>query len=221
MSIVQGKDVLLKIYKGGTPNAVACNASCSLSFDTDIIEVTTYNSGAHKQWIPGKHTIVLNGSGPIFLGEPVTIAEAINWQLNRSLIEFDFELTDGTDVMRIHGMGYFIKNNIDGTVGQAASCDYTIQVNGVVTFYSTNSEAGADDDRYWDYDATDNETTYADPEFEGATVVYIGREGVGVEMITTGVPNSSQVLFNSDNGSFTFGTPLVPEEWLHIIYQRP
>lgn len=222
MGIVQGKDVLLKLYKGGVLNAVACNASCTLSVDTDVYETTFYNSGTNRTYIPNKHTAVINGSGPIFLGEPITIGDVIAWQLARSLVEFNFTLTDGADIMRVNGFGYITKSSIDGTIGQAASCDYTIQVNGVLAFYASDVTGSGDDDRVWD--SPDDyfeggETMFADPDLIDVTIVYLAREGVGIKVITSGIPTGSEVLYNSADGSFTFGTPLGAGEWIHIIYQ--
>ncbi len=225
MSIVQGKDVLLKIYKDGIENAIACNASCTMSIDTDYFESSFYNTGRFRKWIPNKHTAVLNGSGPIFLGEPITIADVIGWQLNRTLVEFNFVLTGGTDILRIHGFGYFIKSSVDGTIGQAATCDYTIQVNGEPVMYATNSNPSSDDDRVWDYDAEGGETSIGYPDLMGSDIVYVAREGVGIKVITEGIPSGSQVLFNKPDGTLTFGTPLLHMgdrgEWIHVIYQVP
>lgn len=219
--IVDGRDVLLKVFKNGIENAVACNTSCSLTIDTDLFETTFINSGSFRQWIPNKHTITLNGSGPVYLGEPITIADTIEWQLNRQLVEFNFIMTDEEgSVLRVNGMGYFTKNNVDGTVAQFATCDYTIQVNGVVTFYSNNNGVNADDDRVLPpYEAEGGEVTIGFEELIDAKIVYIAREGVGVKIITSGTPSGSEVLFNTGNGTLTFGTALMAEEWIHVIYQ--
>ena len=223
--IVHGKNVLLKMYKGGVENAIACNASCSLEFTTDTYETTFYDSDKNRTWIPNKTSATITGSGPIFLGEPITVADVVGWQTNRQLIEFNFSLTDGTDVMRVHGFGYFTRVNITGDVSQFATCDYTMIVNGEAVFYSTNSDPNADDDHPWEYEAEGGETEVADPDLVGATMVYLAREGVGIRVITSGVPGGSEVLFESTLGKLTFGTPLFkqegdPGEWVHAIYQK-
>lgn len=163
MALLNGNDVTLMIYKDGVYSGVACNASCSLNIETDLYETTFYESGNFRQWIPNKHSITIDGSGPIFLGETITVADVIQWQLNRTLVSFQFEMVSGADSVAVAGMGYIISSTIDGTVNQAATCDYTIQVNGVITFYSVQVDGDGNSSEPWDYDAAGGETTIVDP----------------------------------------------------------
>lgn len=218
MALLNGKDVTLLIYKDGVYSGVACNASCSLNIETDVYETTFYNSGKYRQWIPNKHAITIEGSGPIFLGETITVADVIQWQLNRTLVSFQFEMIAGADSVAVAGMGYIISSTIDGTVNQAATCDYTIQVNGVITFYSVSVSADGNSSEPWDFEAVGGETTIADSELIDREILLVAREGIGVEMIEEGIPNGSQVLYTASTGSLTFGTALTSEEWVHVIY---
>lgn len=222
--IVHGKNVLLKVFKGGIENAIACNATCSISFETDTYETTFYDSGRYRTWIPNKTTITVDGSGPIRLGEPVTVADVVGWQMNRQIVEFNFTLTDGTDLMRVHGMGYFTYATITGDASQLANCEYRLIANGEVVFYSTNSNSNSDDDDYRDYEGEDGQTVIGDPDLLNVEVIYIAREGIGIKVITTGVPSGSEALFDKTNGTITFGTPLWNDgtkgEWVRVIFQR-
>lgn len=220
MRPAEGKNVLLKVYKGGIANAVACNTSCSLTMDTDDYETTFLNTGAFRTWIPNKTTVVVEGSGPIFLAAPVTAADVLTWQFNRSIVQFDFTMSEGNDLLRVSGIGYFLHSKISGDVNQFATCDYTIKVNGAITIYSVNNSVGAGDVEPYDKDDFEGgEVDFADPVLENVQLLHLSRSGVGIEIIPVGVPNASQALFEPSLGKITFGTPLATNEWVHGIYQ--
>lgn len=218
MGLVNGKDVTLLVYKDGVYSGVACNASCSLNIDTDLFETTFYDSGAYRKWIPNKHDISIDGSGPIYLGETITVGDVIQWQLNRTLVSFQFMLESGADNVAVVGMGYVISSKVDGTVNQAASCDYTIKCNGAPTFYAVSTTPDGNTSNPWDYDAEGGEVEIADTDLIDREILYVAREGIGVDIITTGIPSGSQVLYTASTGTFTFGTELYAGEWIHAIY---
>lgn len=217
MSVVNGKDVTLLFYKDGKYDGVACNASCSLNIGTDMLETTFLGSGKYRHYLPSKHSIEVTGNGPIFLGKGVTVSDIIKWQLDRQSVSFHFELNNGVDAVGISGIGYISQSALEGTAGQLANGDYTIKVSGELSFYEIEG-SGTGVNQVFDITADGEETIIADSELIGKDVVFVSREGIGIEVITSGTPNGSQVAYDSGSGSLTFGTVLSPGEWVHVIY---
>lgn len=61
-------------------------------------------------------------------------------------------------------------------------------------------------------------TTITDATLAGKTLVNIYRNGIAPEIITTGTPTGSQVLWDSSTGEFTFGLALGSGEYVYVIY---
>lgn len=217
MALVQGSDVLLKIANGGSLNAVACNASCTMEITTDTFETTFEETGSTRSFIPNKHTASLRGNGPIILGQDVRVSDIVQYQLNKTIITWEFRYTDGTDTVVYSGNGFFTSTNIDGAVSQAAQCDYTIQITGAISITAA-PPLGDGDPQIYTYIATGGETTISDSDLIGALLLDIERSGIGIQIITSGTPTGSQVKFTSLTGTLEWGTELGPGEWINALY---
>jgi head-tail adaptor len=68
------------------------------------------------------------------------------------------------------------------------------------------------------YTATGGETLLTYAELIGKQVMIVTRSGIGVEIVSSGLPLSNQVLFTSAAGQVLFGAALSPEEWVLILY---
>jgi hypothetical protein len=217
MGLVQGSDVLLRISNGGALNAVGCNASCTLEITTDTYETTFEESGSYRSYIPNKHSAILRGNGPIILGEDLVVSDIVQYQLNKTVITWEFRGTDNTDTFVYSGNGFFTQCTIDGAVGQAAQCDYTIQVTGEISVVAA-PPLGDGEPQIYTYEATGGETTVSDADLIGVQLLDIEREGIGLEIITVGTPDGSQVKFETLTGTLTFGTMLFAGEWVNALY---
>ena len=217
MALVQGSNVLLKISNGGALATIACNASCTMELSTDTLETTFEESGAHRSFIPNKHTTTLRGNGPIVMGQSVLVSDIVQYQYNKTVIAWEFRYTDGTNIAVYSGSGFFTQVTVDGAVGQAAQCDYTIQVTGEVLITAA-PPTGDGDPQIYEYTATETIATVSEPDLIGAVLLIILREGIGIEIITIGTPNSDQVKFTSATGTLEWGTPLTVDEYVNGIY---
>ena len=61
-------------------------------------------------------------------------------------------------------------------------------------------------------------TTIQDDALINQTLVNIYRNGIALQIITSGTPTGSQVLFDSTSGTFTFGLSLILTEYIYVIY---
>lgn len=57
-----------------------------------------------------------------------------------------------------------------------------------------------------------------DVALSGKYLVNVYRNGIAPEIITTGAPTGSQVLWDSSSGTFTFGAELADDEYVYAIY---
>jgi predicted secreted protein len=216
--IVQGQDILLKVSNGGALNSIACNASCALEMVMDTLETTFEETGADRTWLQNKRTTTLRGSGPIFLDRSVRASDVMQFMLDKTELTWEFSGSD-TDgnTMVYSGTGFFEQCTIEGTIGQAATCDYLMRVNGGISIVAP-PPTGEGDPEIYTYEATGGETTISDSDIIGAVMLDIEREGIGLQIITAGTPTGSQVKFTSATGTLEFGYALGAGEWINGLY---
>ena len=224
MSVISGKVVVLQVAKGGAFYPIACNASCSMNLERDMIETTFRDSGDIRSFVPGKGIIVLNGSGAIEFEAGYSPADVMDAWFAGTLIQWEFILTDNkihaSIVKTYSGVGYFRTVDLTGDVQQAANCDYVIQVSGPIT--GTSSGGGATVQlRNYTYTATGGETTISYAEWVNADMLLVERNGIGLEIITSGTPTGNQVLHDAVAGTLTFnsGLPLGTDEYINTLYE--
>jgi predicted secreted protein len=219
MSLVQGRNVLLKVFKTDGYYSIACNSSCTLNMAIDELETTFLGSGAQKTYIPNRVSQSLQGSGPIYLADSLTAADIRNYAMNRSLIQWSFELTDNdANTVSYTGTGFFTSVDITGDVSNAALCDYQIRVTGPVNASGGVPGSSLDDTAVFVYTATGGEISFSDADLIGVTVIDVERNGIGLIVKTTS-PSVNEVQFASGTGTLTFNYALGAGEYIQVIYQ--
>lgn len=224
MSVISGKDVILQVNKGGAFYPIACNASCSLSLQRDMIETTFRDSGDIRSFVPGKGNIVVEGSGAIEFEAGFSPADVIDYWYAGLEVQWEFILTDNKNhaaiVKTYTGKGYFQSVDITGDIQQAASCDYVIQVSGPISGTSSGSGT-AIQLRDYTYNATGGETTISYPLWINADMLYVDRNGISLVIIESGTPNGNQVLYDAVAGTLTFNTglALAAGEYINTIFE--
>lgn len=225
MSVISGKNVVLSINRGGTYYAVACNSVCAMKMDRDFLETTFRDSGDIRTYVPFKGTISITGSGPIEFDASFTAQNVVDLWANAELIQWSFELTDdkghSTISKEYTGYGYFKSVSLTGDVQQAASCDYEIIVSNDITGIDGGIIGGNLTNFYTlEYDATGGETFISDDDWIGATIMEVLRNGVGLELITSGTPTGSQALINDTTNIIEFGLALGAGEYIQVIWGK-
>jgi hypothetical protein len=218
MSLVQGRNVLLKILSAGTYQTIACNQVCTLEMGIEEIESTFLGSGADKSYIPGKITRTLRGNGPIYLDRDVDVADVYGLATARQLITWSFECTDNdASTISYTGTGFFTSVTITGDVNNAADCAYTIRVTGEVSASTGLPSVGTGDAAVLVYTASGGEISFADALLIGGTVIDVERNGVGL-IVTSSAPSVNEAQFNSGTGTITFNYALGAAEYIQVIY---
>lgn len=224
MSVVNGKDVILSVQKGAALYPIACNSVCTLTFQRDVIETTFRGTGDIRGFVPGKCVITLEGSGAIELAGDYTSSDVIDALLFKQTINWEFVLTDSKGHATINktysGSGFFTSATLTGDIQQAATCDYTIQVNGAI---SGTTDPGTLPPvlQTLFYTATGGETSLFNDAWVDGDMLEVLRNGIGLEIITTGTPTPSQVLYNAGAGTLTFSNdlPLGVDEYIQTLFE--
>ena len=219
MSLVQGRNVLLKVLKNGTYSSIACNTNCTLETTVGSLRTTFRGAGASEGYLPTTVSKVLTGNGPIYLDDTLTADDIQSYTDTRQIIAWEFELTDNdANVVTYSGNGFFTSLRLQGDVSQPADCAYTIQVTGAVSIGvgpGTGTGAGP---FVFLYDATGGESSIADADLIGATVVDVERNGIGLVVTTISPANGNEVQFTTGTGTLTFGTVLGAGEYIQVLY---
>ena len=69
------------------------------------------------------------------------------------------------------------------------------------------------------YTATGGETELSSPDYIGAQMIEVIRNGQGLLIITIGTPVLDEVKFDDSTGTLAFGYELGPNEWVQTVYE--
>lgn len=219
MSLVQGRNVLLKVQKNGVFQSIACNTQCSLETSVGSIRTTFRGSGAKEGYLPTTVNKILNGNGPIYLDQNLTAIDIQNIADNRELISWQFDVEDNSsNVASFSGYGFFTSVKLTGDVNNPSDCAYTIQVTGATETTIGPGTGPANNIDVYLYIATGGETTISNSVLIGTTVIDVERNGVGLVVKTTSATSANEVQFTSGTGTLTFGYALGQGEYIQVIY---
>ena len=219
---VKGDGVIFYAKLGTTFYPFACAKDVTITHTTDKIELAPYTSGKWRSYIYGRTTGTISSNGVIKV-VPDTGKNGI-FDLLDSLKEHFIILTKYT-VQDPQGNSktYEVPCLIDeismtGAIGSLATYSFTLTMNGDPSFDQVVVNTPLTDVDSWGYTATGGETTISDPVILGVDVLDVRRNGIGLEVITAGVPTGSQVKYTSGSGSLEFGMALGTDEYILTIY---
>jgi hypothetical protein len=225
---IEGQNVLLRAKLGGDYIPFACATSVDFYYDTELIEKATVGMYGFKSWISGmgEWGMTLN---TVTYVQPTTESYTVFDTLLDSLrkiglfIELSFEDNDG-NLKTITGHVLIPHTGITSPVDGFS--EDTIEFKGdgafaINTELITPDTADTEVKTPIDFTAAGGETSLTYPELIGATLLYVGRDGTGKEVIQSDDPNDKQVKFISTTGTIFFAAsdPLGPGEWILILYK--
>jgi hypothetical protein len=220
MSVVHGKDVILSVYKVDGYYPIACNTTCSLVVSVEELESTFLGNAGSKSFIPNKVSANLTGSGAIFLDRTLTIDDMYTLATTRSIIQWQFSLTDNVTTFTKSGYGFITSLSITGDVGSAASCDYTIRVtSNIDTGSGGGGGGGTTTVNYAQYISVGGESTISIIAITGKTVVDVELNGFGLLITGTNPPSGFQYVYvNAGTGELVFYSPLNAGDYVIVLY---
>ena len=219
---VRGDGVIFYAKLGTTYYPFACSKDVTITHTTDKIELAPYTSGKWRSYIYGRTTGTISSSGVIKV-VPDTgkngIFDLLDSLKEHFIILTKYSVADPQGNTKIYEVPCLIDDvTMSATIGQTATWSFNLTMNGDPSFDQVVVNTPLTDVDSWGYDATGGETTISDSSILGVDVLDVRRNGIGLEVITAGTPNGSQVKYNSGAGSLEFGMALGAGEWILTIY---
>lgn len=227
---VQGKNCILYGLRDGDYFPFACGQELTLSEDTEMIPTTTVNSGKFRTFLPRFSDWKLSLTGVFFLRKDsdYVALELFTDTIRSNGLDIKAVYTDDEGAFQvITGSVLFPSKSITATVGQLTKWASSMQGNGPYTIdeldtsgatFNSNTEV-----KTLEYTSpSGGETSKIFTDLVNKTldkILYVGRDGVGQDIIDTGTPNGKQVKFISATGTIEFPFALGEGEWVQILYK--
>jgi hypothetical protein len=142
-----------------------------------------------------------------------------NYQHSQLPVLCKFQITDEDSNVSVYECQALVESvTVSGSASGAGTFNYTLKITGPVSAGTTPTAGGTTVDAWTYLEVTGGTTIISNAVLIGADVLIVDRNGIGLEVITTGTPNNNQVLFTSSTGSLTFGYALGPDEYINVIY---
>lgn len=219
---VKGENVIFYAKLGTSYYPFACAKDVTITQTTDKIELAPYTTGLWRSYIYGRTSGSITGSGIVKIDPGIgkySIFDLLNFQTDHIIVLTRYSLTDPQGNQKTYDVPCLIDEvTLSGSVGQFATYTFTLTMSGDPEFNQTPINDPLTDVDSWDYTATGGETVIADPILIGVDVLDIRRNGIGLQVITAGVPTGSQVKFTAAGGSLEFGMALGVDEYILVIY---
>lgn len=145
--IARGKNLMVYLpsdsVNGGDTgelNPIACDISCTLSGQFDMLETTVKDNGFFRTFLPSMGTYQISGNGLVDFCNVINTKILQTYLNTRAAIVWKMILdTDSPDSGQVlwTGTGYFQTVEQTGAVNQGMSYSYTIQVTGKPSISST------------------------------------------------------------------------------------
>jgi len=223
-----GENVLLEADLGGQWIPFACVTSLEFYYDTELIEKATVGLQGFKSYVSGMGewgftlstvTHVVPPSGTMY-----TVFDTLLLSLRKNGLDIRTIYQDNNgNLIEITGHVMIPHTGIASPVDGFSEDTIEMKGSGAFALSTTLTNPGTTNTDLQDpIDYTSpagGETDFTDPDLVGATLVYVGRDGIDHEVITVGTPNAKQVKFITATGTIVFASPLSQDEWIHILYK--
>ncbi len=223
MATVKGENVRLLIYDNGGFRMYACAVSCTITLSTTLVETSTTGSGAFTTFEGQKHSWSGTIDGVVNLDNPgmLTLADLRSKQIAFTKLLINYERTDlDGNVYTDSGYILITSSSDTGDVNDVATFSIEFQGTGVLTQIFTPTQLALSAVNRYQAAASGGEITINIPSLINKDILSVVKDGVGnCFIITSGIPASKEVLYDSTTGDFTWAVPFEPAETFYILYQ--
>jgi hypothetical protein len=220
--IVKASGIVIYHKLGSSYYPIACGTSASINITADKLELAPFNSGKWRAYEYGRITGTISTSGLIKLNPGATNygpIDLLDYQLAFQKVLTKYVITDPNNNSRTYEVVCLVDDfTIDTDASGVATYSATMTMTSDPAFIQTAPDPGGDDVDAWEYNATGGETSISNAAIINDEVLDVRRNGIGLEIIGSGSPTGSQVLFVPSTGTFTFGMALAAGEWIVVIY---
>lgn len=204
---IQGNDAILELNQGGVYTPFVCVKSFTLEQDSELVETTTLSTGKYRDYELQSLDYTITLSTLLVINSTNANGKfAFEQQQVGSKFAYRITFTDSAaNTYQITGI-LIVKNSLFSvTAGQLVTGDFTLK--GCGSFYTINGSTEIPGAELFAglYTATGGEDSFIDADLIGASLAHVMRNGIGVMILTSGVPGTNQVLFDSVTGEISVG----------------
>jgi hypothetical protein len=229
---VYGKDVVISAFKGDDYYPFACAEEVRINVKTELLPASAPGSGLWEEVRPsGRNSWAASLTGVTVLKDDNDTLwfpwELFKAQIRSSGLQVKFDFIDKNGFTKYAtGFVYIPNSEINGVVGDGEFSRFTVEfvgsgpldVEGLIIDPTNDKEV-----KHKFFIATEGQNVFADNALiglSGTDVLQVSREGDDkYSIITTGLPNDRQVLFNSGGGNITFEIPCIAGEYIHVLFK--
>lgn len=216
---VKGKDFNCFIQDAGQWKLIFCSQSCTLVINTQTLPSTTKGDGRFSRSIPARLSWSVSTNGLIKLDTPFSSSSLAQLQLSLNGIRLRFVQDDQAGNQTIYeGDAIILSTEYTGEYSSIST--WSAEFEGTGKLETSAGGGGGTSNIYsHQYDAEGGEVIISIPELLGAEIISVGR---GLDLAVRNYPEpfgTGEVQFRSATGTLEFGTELMPEEVVTIIYK--
>ena len=222
MAVVQPNGIVIYARLGGGYYPIACSKDVTITTDSGTIETAPKTNGLWRTYEYERLTGSITGTGLVQVvsdADKYNILNIWNYQFSQLPVLCKFEMTDSASNTTVYECSALVESvSITGSATNAASFNYTLKINGTLSA-STTPTSGGTTIETWSYtEATGGTGTIGTADLIGSDVIIVDRNGIGLEVITSGTPTSEQVKFTTSTGQLEFGYALGVDEVIWVVY---
>lgn len=220
--VVKPEGIVIYHKLGSNYYPIACGTSATITVTTDKIELAPFGSGKWRSFEYGRTTGTISTSGLIKVNAGATNYspfDLLDYQYAHLKVLTKYVITDPQNNSKTYEVNCLIDEiTLNTEAGGIATYSMTMTMISDPAFVQTPIDTGGADVDAWSYDATGGETSISDSSLINVELLDVRRNGIGLDIINTGSPTGSQVLFTPGTGTLQFGMKLGAGEWILAIY---
>ena len=228
MNRVLSNNVIIEMLVSAQYYPIFCGKTFELVQNQEVVEVTSINSGADREYESGMTTHDVSITGVTVLDNTdgrISITYLMQQAIRRVAQTFRVRLTDDDGgTLQIGFNALIISNTLSRSPGTYSQSATGLKVTGGITFSAIIPPPGGkqvQDPLYLDFVLGDTEVRDPLLEASGVEILEVQREGLGHDE-TTGSPGNRQFKFigGAGNGTIQFD-PLNPSngETVYVLYK--
>ena len=224
MAVIQPNGIVLYTKLGSGYYPIACSKDVTITTESGTIETAPKSNGLWRTFEYERLTGSITGSGLVQVVSDSGKYNVLNiwsYQFSQLPVLCKFQMTDdaSTPNVSVYECTALVENvSITGSATNAGSFTYQLKISGEFTASTTPTAGGTTVDAWTYTEAVGSTTTIGNAVLIGADVLLVDRNGIGMEVVTTGTPTTNQVLFTTSTGQLEFGYALGIDEFINVVY---
>ena len=221
-NVISGNNAIIELSVGGSYVPFVCVKSFSVNTTSELIEITTLNTGKFKDYELQSLDYSISLNTILIIASPNASGKFLyDQQQLGNKVAYRITFTDRAgEVFQISGITIVESTLLGISSGQMVTGDFNLR--GCGSFATTGGTVPVIGDQIFTgmYQAVGGELFITDANLIGASIIEVMRNGIGLIVIFIGIPNGSQVNFDSTTGTLTFTLALAAGEYIQYIYSK-